>query len=316
MKRRATKTSHSPMGKRYDALCKQMLAHKIFLAWILKSCLEEFQECTINDILENHIIGIPEISKTGVLPDEEILSQKIDTTGIENISSSEGRITFDIRFHVRLPQNDERIGMIINIEAQNNFYPGYPLIKRGIYYGSRMISSQNGIEFTDSHYENIKKVCSIWICTNPPKYRRNTITSYSFTEKNIVGSVTEKHENYDLMEIIMVCLGKPEDRKYRDLLRLLSVILAPQMTLKNKKQILKEEFQIRMTSHMEKEADNMCNLSEGIWEDGLREGQRILLKEKVQKKLEKGKNISQIADELEESLEIIQAICDELMVYA
>ena len=35
--------------------------------------------------------------------------------------------------------------MIINIEVQNDFYPGYPLVKRGIYYGGRMLSAQYGI---------------------------------------------------------------------------------------------------------------------------------------------------------------------------
>ena len=56
------------------------------------------------------------------------------------------------------------IALIINVEAQNDFYPGYPLIKRGIYYCCRMISSQYGREFTGPHYEKIKKVYSIWIC--------------------------------------------------------------------------------------------------------------------------------------------------------
>ena len=58
------------------------------------------------------------------------------------------------------------------MEAQNQFYPGYPLIKRGIYYCCRMVSSQYGTVFTSSHYEKIKKVYSIWICTNPPEYRK------------------------------------------------------------------------------------------------------------------------------------------------
>lgn len=55
------------------------------------------------------------------------------------------------------PKSGELIRLIINVEAQNNFYPGYPLIKRGIYYCSRMISAQYGTEFSASHYEDIKK---------------------------------------------------------------------------------------------------------------------------------------------------------------
>ena len=51
-------------------------------------------------------------------------------------------------------------------------------LKRGIYYCSRMISGQYETAFTNSHYENIKKVYSIWICMNPPKNRENSITRY------------------------------------------------------------------------------------------------------------------------------------------
>lgn len=82
---------------------------------------------------------------------------------------TEGIVTYDIRFLATAPVSGELIRLIINIEAQNDFYPGYPLIKRGIYYCSRMISAQYGTEFTKSHYEDIKKVYSIWICMNPPK---------------------------------------------------------------------------------------------------------------------------------------------------
>ena len=38
-------------------------------------------------------------------------------------------------------------------------------------------------EFTNSHYEKIKKVYSIFICMNPPNYRKNTINQYSIQEE-------------------------------------------------------------------------------------------------------------------------------------
>ena len=50
-------------------------------------------------------------------------------------------------------------------EKGNDFYPGYPLLKRGIYYCSRMISGQYGTVFVKSDYGKIKKVCpmnSMW----------------------------------------------------------------------------------------------------------------------------------------------------------
>ena len=144
----------------------------------------------------------------------------------EDVTMTEGLVTYDIRFRAVVPVSGELIQLIINIEAQNDFYPGYPLIKRGIYYCSRMISSQYGKEFTESHYEKIKKVYSIWICMNPPKNRENTITRYYVEEENLVGKVKEEKRNYDLLTAVMICLGQPEDLDEAGVLRLLNMLLS------------------------------------------------------------------------------------------
>ena len=163
--------------------------------------------------------------------------------------------------------------MIINIEAQNDFYPGYPLIKRGIYYCSRMISAQYGTEFTNSHYENIKKVYSIWICMNPPKNRENSITRYYIAEENLAGNVRERKADYDLMAAVMICLGKEADSG-TDLLKLLNVLLSTETGSQDKCQILEEDFHIRMTLALESEVSLMCNLSKGVEEKGIEKGRR------------------------------------------
>ena len=154
--------------------------------------------------------------------------------------------------------------MIINIEAQNKYNPGYPLIKRGIYYVSRLISSQYGTVFTDSHYEKIEKVYSIWICPDPPAERRNTIVEYSIGEKNRVGEVSENKENYDLMSVLFICLGGSADKNYEGVIKLLDVLLSTKIKPEEKKRVLKEEFDVSMTKEMESEAINMCNLSQGV----------------------------------------------------
>ena len=37
---------------------------------IMKSCLEEYKECDVNDIAEKYIEGQPQVSAVPVLPDE------------------------------------------------------------------------------------------------------------------------------------------------------------------------------------------------------------------------------------------------------
>ena len=159
--------------------------------------------------------------------------------------------------------------MIINVEAQNDFYPGYPIIKRALYYCSRMISSQYGSEFTETHYEKISKVYSIWICPNPPKKRENTITRYCVQEENLASQVLEQKENYDLLTVVMVCLGHAGDDNYTGILKLLDVLLSSEKEAEEKKKILQEDFDIAMTKTLESEVSAMCNLSKGVEERGI-----------------------------------------------
>ena len=55
------------------------------------------------------------------------------------MSVMEGKRIYDIKFTARTPQN-RQIALIINLEIQNNFNAGYPLIKRAEYYCARLIS--------------------------------------------------------------------------------------------------------------------------------------------------------------------------------
>ena len=255
----------------YDAACKRLLANKVILAWIMKSCMEEYKAHSIKEIAERYIEGIPQIAEAAVNPDEDGYEGSEQIRGAKNEDSTiqEGTITYDISFLAIVPGTGETIRLIINVEAQNDFYPGYPIIKRALYYCSRMISSQYGSEFTETHYEKIRKVYSIWICPNPPKKRENTITRYCVQEENLVGQVLEQKENYDLLTVVMICLGHAGDNNYTGILKLLDVLLSSEKEAEEKKKILQEDFDIAMTKTLESEVSAMCNLSKGVEERGI-----------------------------------------------
>lgn len=258
-----------------DKACKKLLANKIILAWVMKSCLQEYREFDVKEIADNYIEGTPQISQVSVNPDEKNWKEdeeQIRGANTEDVSLYEGIVRYDIRFFAILPVRKEVVKLIINVEMQNTFYPGYPLIKRAIYYCGRMISSQYGTEFTNSHYEKIKKVNSIWICMDPPKKRQNSITKYEFCEENLAGKVKEEKKNYDLMNIIMIGLGETEDKNCTGLLRLLGVLFSTKKETEEKKQILQDEFGIVMTRTLEKEVTDMGVFSEFFKKRGLEEG--------------------------------------------
>ena len=208
---------------------------------------------------------------------------KVQGMGNEDISQNEGTVYYDVRFNAIAPSTEEHgnIRLIINAEAQNRFKPKYPLTKRAVYYGSRLISAQNGTVFTKSDYQKLRKVYSIWICVNPAKKFRNTITRYSLKPETIIGNAVEAPENYDLINIVMVCLGKMEEWNDNNLIKFLGVLFQNELSAREKKDILERDFNIPMTEIFESEVDDMCNLSQGVAEEAMQQGRTHILIELV-----------------------------------
>lgn len=270
-------TSDDQQKALYDEACKTVLSEKGIAAHILKECVEEYKDISVEDIVHKYIQGKPEISKV-MIQDETVLT-KIRTEQTEDSSEKEGTIFFDVRFTALVPDEDDKfIELIINFEAQNDFHPGYPLLKRGIYYCSRMISSQHGTVFMKSDYGKIKKVYSICICTTPTLEQEYSITRYKMIEENLLGQVKAPKKNYDLLDVVMVCLGQKKYTELTGLLRLLNMALLDKLNGSEKRRIMATEFNIEITPELEKGVDDMCNLSAGIEKKGIAEGENRLSK--------------------------------------
>ena len=141
----------------YDIAAKKLLASRKILAWILKYCVEEFKESEIADIRDRYIIGTPEVALTPVLPDQTNAASHIRGESTEDATLTEGRVTFDIRFRAVTPEEDP-LELIINVEAQRSSHLTYPLMKRAVYYCSRLISSQYTVDFEKAKETLIKSL--------------------------------------------------------------------------------------------------------------------------------------------------------------
>lgn len=335
----------NPLNPELDATAKKFISNKYLLAWIMKGCVEEYKDCTIEEIVEHYIEGEPQVAVTPVHRDESgapmlvVLSGTDESRGTEtelihgletvDKSKTEHTTLYDVLFYATLPNSVEKIGLFINVEIQNQYNLKYPLVKRSIYYCSRLISAQFQRDFADGDYDKLKKVYSIWICANAPDNRDNTITRYSMTEEQLLGTATEERKNYDLMTVVMVCFN---DRHIynendtaehtprtgeapADMVRLLRLLLTSKNGSAEKKQVLSEEYNIPMTRELEDEVIKMCNLSQGIKEQGIQLGiqQGELAKAiKVAVELLKMKlPINSIIRATELTLEQVKAIAEE-----
>ena len=264
---------------RYDTQVKKLLSNKAILSWILKCCTKEYAEFSPEEISAYigetlisekalHAIDADVEDDTGAV----FSNENIEGRNTEDVSLREQTVYYDIKMNTRVPSNRSMLQLIINIEVQLDTMPGYPLEKRAIYYCSRLISSQYGTVFTHSDYGKLCKVYSIWICPDPPKKLQNTIKRIYLKEDALFGDIKPEVRNIDLIQAVIVNLGDPNIDINNDMLRLMNVLLSDKTEVKTKKEILHKEFGIPMSMEIESEVEEMCNLSEGIYNRGLQEG--------------------------------------------
>ena len=256
----------SSTDAKYDAACKRLLAYKEFLARIMQRCVVEFRDCSINDIINKYIEGEPHVAEIGVHPNTSN-AKLITGMNNEDKSLNEGWVTYDIIFYALAPKDGSLIKLILNVEAQNDASPGYPLTKRALYYCGRMLSAQYGREFVNAEYEKLKKVYSIWICTDGPLYKQNTINIYSVKEDSFIGEHVEPVNNYDLLTVVMIYTAVDFMDLQNDVIKMLSVLLSRNLDAQERLNILEDSFGIAMTEKVKQEVDDMCNLSKGIREE-------------------------------------------------
>ena len=262
----------------YDKSIKKVLANKPILARILKFTVHELYTLSIEQIESCIDSNSVMIGQTFVEPG--LSNPKIINDQLEDDISGEGRIVYDLRFVVNLP-NGEMTKIIINIEAQRKSNPGYSIVNRGIFYVARLLSAQLNTEFTNNgsssaQYDDMKKVYSIWICMDCPADKKDSIVSYSLKPEILYQGNNNLNIDYtyDYATVVIVHLsGNPECSR-NQLIAMLDTLLS-KIDIKAKKQKLQEEFQLPMTMEMDLEVNDMCNLGLGLWEKAMIEGQIV-----------------------------------------
>ena len=202
----------------------------------------------------------------------------------ENQEMNEGLVRFDIVFYVRMKEGLSQI--ILNVEAQKDEPSDYEILNRAVFYVSRLVSSQKERDFENSSYDDIKSVYSIWICMN----------------------------------IIMIGLAKelPEHDETYELHRLLGALLSRELTIDEKLDIIGNEYDIPLEENFRKDMSTMCNLSQGVKEEGiaigrregLEEGRREGHAELITKMYKNGLSIEQIASATDKTVEEVRAIIE------
>lgn len=302
----------------YDNSAKRLIAHKIILARILIKTVEKFKGMDPLEVAAL-IEGIPYISTVPVEPGLTNAvhfqnGKRIVGFNTENQEVNEGLVRFDIVFYVRMKDGLSQI--IINVEAQKDEPGEYEILNRAVFYVSRLISSQKEKDFENSSYDDIKCVYSIWICMN---MEENTMSHIHLTKEDMIGSYEWKG-NLDLLNIIMIGLAKelPEHDETYELHRLLGALLSRELTVDEKLDIIGNEYDIPLEENFRKDMSTMCNLSQGVKEEGiaigrregLEEGRREGHAELITKMYKNGLSIELIASATDKTIEEVKTIIE------
>ena len=294
----------------YDNSAKRLIAHKIILARILVKTVEEFKGM---DPLEVAVLieGLPYISAVPVEPGLTNAvhfqnGQRLVGFNTENQELNEGMVRFDIVFYVRMKDGLSQI--IINVEAQKDEPSDYEILNRAVFYVSRLVSSQKERDFENSSYDDIKSVYSIWICMN---MEENTMSHIHLTKEDLIGSYEWKG-NLDLLNIIMIGLAKelPEHDETYELHRLLGALLSRELTIDEKLDIIGNEYDIPLEENFRKDMSTMCNLSQGVKEEGIAIGRAEGEAGLIAKMYKNGLSIEQIASATDKTIEEVKTIIE------
>ena len=294
----------------YDNSAKRLIAHKIILARILVKTVEEFKGMDPLEVAAL-IEGLPYISAVPVEPGLTNAvhfqnGQRLVGFNTENQELNEGLVRFDIVFYVRMKDGLSQI--IINVEAQKDEPGEYEILNRAIFYVSRLVSSQKERDFENSSYDDIKCVYSIWICMN---MEENTMGHIHLTKEDLIGSYEWKG-NLDLLNIIMIGLAKelPEHDETYELHRLLGALLSRELTVDEKLDIIGKEYDIPLEENFRKDMSTMCNLSQGVKEEGIAIGRAEGEAGLITKMYKNGLSIELIASATDKTIEEVKTIIE------
>ena len=190
-----------------DAGCKALLGCTAVAAFIVKNCIPEFHDMSLEEIQEYIIYKkaksqitpeeLAEIQANNTSPVEigchivDDLPDKLNEKNVESKSTNEGTIYYDVLFDIGMPGGESPPSrVIVDIEAQNHFNPGYSMLKRGSFYCGRMISAQKETVFRNSDYNKLQKVYSIWLCIAPDEKVRGVCNTYSMNVSFLRYSIT------------------------------------------------------------------------------------------------------------------------------
>ena len=283
-----------------DTVIKKLFSNRHVVAWLLRECTREYKDVPLEEICGQYL---PRADVTfGEIPVHAgDIPPTVPAAGTEDRKLREGTTVYDVLFKLPVPDRPgQAIGIIVNLEVQNDDNPGYEIVTRMIYYQTRILSGEHDEIFTRGDYGRICKVYSLWFVPCYTGETEPSVLRYTMNEDVVLGPDSRRapKEAYDLLEGLICRFSSDQYTSNNPLIHYLQLLLTNIDTPEKRLDELQRNYSIPKTQ----EAESMCNYTFVLEEKGFKngrekgreEGREEGMEEGMEKGMEKGRIITKL----------------------
>ena len=264
---------HAKEGTLVDEELKDRLMSKEILAYIASQFVDDFAHMSWRQVL-------PYL--------EDPLSFGVNRGDRERSDREHGSIRYDILVRLRSPKGkDKRIGVLLNIEGQNEVRSYEAMKRRMLYYPCRLVSEQKEDVFTNDRYEDLAEVVSVWIFLRPAEKDQGRVVEWSMAGRQLSDldeSDTRWKGGLKGLKVVAVCIPDLDHVQWEShaVADLLGVWLNALLPAGERSERLKDGWDVELPPQQEEDTGMFEGAGRSLWKEGLRQGRQEGIQEGVQ----------------------------------
>ena len=240
-----------------DEELKHRLMNKEILAYIASQFVDDFAHMSWKQVL-------PYL--------EDPLSFGVNRGDRERSDREHGSIRYDILVRLRSPKGkDKRIGVLLNIEGQNEVRSYEAVKRRMLSYTCRLVSEQKEDVFTNDRYEDLAEVVSVWIFLRPAEKDQGRVVEWSMTGRqlsNLDESGTRWKGGLKGLKVVAVCIPDLDHVQSKTVADLLGVWLNALLPAGERSERLKDGWDVELPPQQEEDTGMFEGAGRSLWKEG------------------------------------------------
>ena len=258
-----------------DEELKDRLMNKEILAYIASQFVDDFAHMSWKQVL-------PYL--------EDPLGGGVSKGDRESSASGHGSVRYDILVRLRSPKGkDKRIGVLLNIEGQNEVRSYEAVKRRMLSYTCRLVSEQKEDVFTNDRYEDLAEVVSVWIFLRPAEKDQGRVVEWSMAGRQLSDldeSDTRWKGGLKGLKVVAVCVPDQKHVQSKTVADLLGVYLDPGLSPGERSERLKDGWDVELPPQTEEDTGMFEGAGRSLWKEGRQlgreEGKEATLLENIQ----------------------------------